>query len=289
MITDIAAEILRREYGARGPVTVHETWGASIVVERDGLLLKANGDRSTVAEAIIARRVRAAGVPAPEIVGEGVVDRLPGGRWLVMRRLPGVGFDASNASPERLDAVTGQVARLLSILATLSAPGWGWVGDDGRGTSSSWREWLRQQVTESAAKLGPRLSADFVTRAHAAIDEDVPERLPGSILNGDLGLSHVLVDPATGAVTGLLDWAAAIIGDPLFDVAIFSMGGPADDPIHAVLQPRMLAAYPGEIDHRRIRLYRMINHLFNACWSVDNDVPSWTPALCRAAENLAST
>ncbi|MFC7620076.1 phosphotransferase family protein [Microlunatus sp. GCM10028923] len=289
MITDIAAEILRQEYGLRGPVTVHETWGASVVVERDGLFLKANGDRSTVAEAVIARRVRAAGVPAPEILGEGVDDRLPGGTWLVMRRLPGIGFDASNASSERLDAVVGQVARLLSILATVSAPGWGWVGDDGRGTSSSWRGWLRQQVTERANKLGDRLSDDFVPIAHAAIDDAVPDRLAGSILNGDLGLSHVLVDPATGAVTGLLDWAAAIIGDPLFDVATFSMGGPADDPIHAVLQPRLLAAYPGEVDHRPVRLYRMINHLSNACWSVDNDVPSWTPALCRAAEDLASS
>ncbi|WP_152363926.1 phosphotransferase family protein [Microlunatus speluncae] len=288
MITDIAGEILRKQFGTRGEIKVHETWGASVVVELDGLLLKANGDRSTVAEAVVARRVRAAGVPAPEIVGEGVDDRLPGGRWLVMRRLPGVGFDASSASPARLDAVVGQVAQLLSILANVTAPGWGWVGDDGRGTAPSWRDWLRQQVTESSMTLDTRLSPDFVSMAHKTIDEAIPDRIQGSILNGDLGLSHVLVDPAAGTVTGLLDWAAAIIGDPLFDVATFSMGGPADDPIHAVLQPRLLAASPGEIDLRRVRIYRMINHLFNACWSVENNVPSWTPALCRAAEDLAS-
>jgi hypothetical protein len=44
----IAAEILRERHGATGAVTVHETWGASIVVEADNLLLKANGDRSTM-------------------------------------------------------------------------------------------------------------------------------------------------------------------------------------------------------------------------------------------------
>jgi hypothetical protein len=67
----IAAEILRERHGVTGPVTVHETWGASIVVEIDNLLLKANGDRSTVAEALVAQRVRDAGVPSlrPELAG----------------------------------------------------------------------------------------------------------------------------------------------------------------------------------------------------------------------------
>ncbi|MEQ7011188.1 hypothetical protein ABN028_33945 [Actinopolymorpha sp. B17G11] len=75
----IAAEILRERHSATGPVTVHETWGASIVVEANNLLLKANGDRSTIAEALVAQRVRAAGVPAPEIVDHGTDPRLPGG------------------------------------------------------------------------------------------------------------------------------------------------------------------------------------------------------------------
>lgn len=67
MDTEVAAEILRERCGVTGPVTVHETWGASVVVEIDGLFLTANGDRSTAAEALVAQRVRAAGVPAPEI------------------------------------------------------------------------------------------------------------------------------------------------------------------------------------------------------------------------------
>lgn len=286
MDTEVAAEILRERHDATGPVTVHETWGASVVVEIDGLFLKANGDRSTTAEALVAQRVRAAGVPAPEIIDSGTDSRLPGGTWIVMPRLPGVGFDASNATPAQIATAIADVARNLTILRDTTLPGWGWVGDDGRGTSPSWADWLHQQITERADRLGDRLPGDFVTSAHRAIDAIAPDLARGSVLNGDLGLSHVLVEPPTGAVTGILDWAAAIIGDPLFDVATFSMGGPADDPIHEVLQPRLLAAYGADPHDPRIGLYRAINHLSNAVWSVDNDMTSWTDDLCRAAVDL---
>lgn len=286
MDTEIAADILRERHGVTGPVTVHETWGASVVVEIDNLFLKANGDRSTIAEALVARQVRAAGVPAPEVIDRGTDTRLPGGTWIVMPRMPGVGFDASNATPAQIDRAVTDVARNLTILRDTTSPGWGCVGDDGRGTSPSWPLWLQQQVTQCASRLGDRFPGGFVTSAHQVIEAIAAEPPQGSILNGDLGLSHVLVDPPTGVVTGILDWAAAIIGDPLYDVATFSMGGPAGDPIQEVLQPRLLDAYGADPHDPRIGLYRAINHLFNAVWSVDNNVTTWTDDLCRAAVEL---
>jgi aminoglycoside phosphotransferase (APT) family kinase protein len=36
----------------------------------------------------------------------------------------------------------------------------------------------------------------------------------------DLGIEHVLVDPATGTVTGVIDWADAAIVDPAFDFGL---------------------------------------------------------------------
>ncbi len=286
METDVAAEILRQRYHLTGPVTVHETWGASVVVEIDCLFLKANGDRSTIAETLVAQRVRAAGVPAPEIIASGSDPRLPGGTWIVMPRMPGVGFDASNASPAQIDRALADVARYLTILRDVTMPGWGWVDDDGRGTSPSWAEWLRGQIGASAGRLGDRLPPDFVTSAYRVIDAVVPDLAVGSVLNGDLGLSHVLVDPPSGTVTGLLDWAAAVIGDPLFDVATFSMGGEAGDPIQGVLRPRLLAAYGADPHDPRIELYRAVNHLSNAVWSVENDVTAWTDDLCDVAVGL---
>jgi aminoglycoside phosphotransferase (APT) family kinase protein len=205
-----------------------------------------------------------------------------------MPRLPGVGFDASNATAAQRDRAIADVARYLAILRDTTLPGWGWVGDDGRGTSSSWADWLHRQVTEKADRLGNRLPRDFVTSAHRMIDAVAPDLTRGSVLNGDLGLAHILVDPPTGMVTGILDWAAAIIGDPLFDIATFSMGGPAGDPIQQVLQPALLAACGADPHDPRIQLYRAIDHLTNAVWSVENDVLSWTDDLCRTARQIVA-
>ena len=42
---------------------------------------------------------------------------------------------------------------------------------------------------------------------------------PGTVrlLHGDLSAEHILIDPATGRVTGLIDWADACLGDPAYD------------------------------------------------------------------------
>jgi aminoglycoside phosphotransferase (APT) family kinase protein len=284
-VHELAAEILRERHGATGSVTVHETWGASIVVETDNLLLKANGDRSTVAETFVARRVRAAGVPAPEIVDHSTDVRLPGGRWIVMPRLPGVGFAPREATEAHMTTTIEDVAHHLTTLRNVHLPGWGWVGDDGHGLSDSWAAWLHQSFDEAIAQLRDRLPASFAAAAHQAVDA-TPEPRQGSILHGDLALSHILVDPATGHVTGILDWAEAIIGDPLYDVATFSMGGPAGDPIYDVLQPRMVEAYGADPHDPRIQLYRALNHVNNACWSIANGLTPWTDGLCRAATRL---
>lgn len=282
----VAAGILRERYGVTGPATVHETWGASVVVEIDGLFLKANGDRSTTAEALVAQWVRDAGVPAPEIIASGADSRLPGGTWIVMPRMPGTAMDPGTATPAQTATTIADVARHLKTLGETTLPGWGRIGDDGRGTSPSWPQWLRDRVADRAGVLGDRLPEGFLTSAFQAIDALAPEPECGAVLQADLGPAHILVDPPSGTVTGILDWADAVIGDPLFDIATFAMGGPAGDPIQALLQPQLLVACGADPADPRIALYRAVDHLGNAAWSVENDVSSWTDDLCRAAADL---
>jgi aminoglycoside phosphotransferase (APT) family kinase protein len=46
--------------------------------------------------------------------------------------------------------------------------------------------------------------------------------------HNDLGIEHVLVDPATGAVTGIIDWSDAALTDPAYDVGLLHRDlGPA--------------------------------------------------------------
>jgi aminoglycoside phosphotransferase (APT) family kinase protein len=79
------------------------------------------------------------------------------------------------------------------------------------------------------------------------------EGRPMRLLHGDPGTHNIAIDRAGGTVTALLDWEDALVGDPLFDVAMWStfhpprrlpgfMAGyglekPADD------EQRLIAAY----------------------------------------------
>ena len=38
--------------------------------------------------------------------------------------------------------------------------------------------------------------------------------------HNDLGIEHVLVEPRTGAVTGIIDWSDAAMVDPAYDVGL---------------------------------------------------------------------
>jgi aminoglycoside 2''-phosphotransferase len=48
------------------------------------------------------------------------------------------------------------------------------------------------------------------------------------IVHGDLGAEHLLVDPSTGALTGVIDFGDAWLGDPAGDFASIFAGGIAD-------------------------------------------------------------
>jgi hypothetical protein len=54
------------------------------------------------------------------------------------------------------------------------------------------------------------------------------------------------------------------------------------------LQPRLIAAYGAGADDTPdpIRLYRALNHLNGAVWSIANDLTGWTDDLCRVATQL---
>ncbi len=45
---------------------------------------------------------------------------------------------------------------------------------------------------------------------------------PMRLLHGDLGIHNICYDPARKRVTALLDWEDSLVGDPLFDVAMWS-------------------------------------------------------------------
>ncbi|GAA0957974.1 aminoglycoside phosphotransferase family protein [Actinocorallia libanotica] len=80
--------------------------------------------------------------------------------------------------------------------------------------------WLREAAETYEA------IADHVPKAHrpavaAFLEEAAPSGgNPLVFSHNDLGIEHVLVDPATREVTGVIDWSDAAITDPAYDFGL---------------------------------------------------------------------
>jgi aminoglycoside phosphotransferase (APT) family kinase protein len=54
------------------------------------------------------------------------------------------------------------------------------------------------------------------------LSDEAPAPFRGSprLVHNDLYLEHVLIDPRSGSVCGVIDWSDAVIGDPALDFAV---------------------------------------------------------------------
>jgi aminoglycoside phosphotransferase (APT) family kinase protein len=108
-------------------------------------------------------------------------------------------------------------------------------------------EW-RREARETYAAVSQHIPSAYRRRVEAFL-ETPPPREPDTLAfsHNDLGIEHVLVDPLTGAVTGVVDWSDAAIVDPAFDFGL----------IHRDLGPAALeaalAAYGEVPDGLRVR------------------------------------
>jgi aminoglycoside 2''-phosphotransferase len=78
----------------------------------------------------------------------------------------------------------------------------------------------------------PRQLAGLLTASEVAhLDElfahyertHQPSKAPRALLHSDLKPDHVLHDPASGQLTGVLDWGDVSLGDPDFDLAVIGI------------------------------------------------------------------
>jgi aminoglycoside phosphotransferase (APT) family kinase protein len=103
-----------------------------------------------------------------------------------------------------------------------------------------------------------------------------------------LGDTEIFVDENL-EVTAIVDWADAVVGDPLYDFARFVAGGPAADPRPARMRPEVmrLYAHPLVDGDRCYALYQAHNAIRNAAWSAVH-APEWVNDLVDFAAAEAS-
>ncbi|SDJ16035.1 Predicted kinase, aminoglycoside phosphotransferase (APT) family [Actinokineospora alba] len=94
-------------------------------------------------------------------------------------------------------------------------------------------QWLAEAHESYAAVEVPR---EYRRSIERFLDAEPPTRTEPSVFShNDLGIEHVLVDPATGDVTGIIDWTDAALCDPAYDHGLIyrDLGVLIDGPLAA--------------------------------------------------------
>lgn len=297
--TAAAAEIITRESGPLQATDRFHTWGPTIVlgaqpVTGPPVVLKASALQNVAIEAATCERATNAGVPAPEVVAQGTDQRLPGSRWFLMRRVPGRRWNEVTFDRQGDLAVLEQLAACFRALHAVRLPGYGPLTEGGVGDRATWTECLADGFHASADPLIARghLTAEFHELVDDVIDAMAPvlATRPGALIHGDLGDGEIYVDPYTAKIGGLVDWGAAVVGDPLYEFARFVAGGPIDDPRPEAYRPALLDFYGdprgiGKLEEALLHLYDAYNAIENANWSLVEGY-DWMDSLCAKGIGL---
>jgi aminoglycoside 2''-phosphotransferase len=95
------------------------------------------------------------------------------------------------------------------------------------------------------------------------LQDERHSKLPQAIVHGDLGGSNILIDPHTGALTGVIDFSSTHLDDPAVDLAAASTIG-------SEFLTRMATSYPLiATASTRIRFYRGTFALQEALFGVE--------------------
>jgi len=165
-------------------------------------------------------------VPAPEYVW---MDGDPP-YFMGYRLIPGEQLRASRMP----DSSRGRYSSSLAVFLTqLQGVPLGEVGDLlPRYTGGDWRSLYMGLMEKVEGLVAPRLPPEAASRLLEDFDGYLEEptnfRFSPRLIHRDLSSDHILHDPATGNLTGVIDWGDACAGDPAFDLTgLLADYGPA--------------------------------------------------------------
>jgi aminoglycoside phosphotransferase (APT) family kinase protein len=247
----------------------------NIAFERDGMVVRTRrADPASVAREAELLRLVAAVSPLPVPVPVEVDPAL--GR-MTYRKLPGVPLldlplpdlalpDLPLRATEAVGAELGRFLAALHAVPVERVAGLVEVDD------TAPAEWL-----DEAAAAWPVVAAHLPA---SFLPARPPGAAPGFVFSHmDLGIEHVLVDPATGAVTGIIDWTDAAVGDPAYDLGLIlrDLGPAALDAALAALGRDDAALRDRAVFHARCALVE------DLAYGLANDRPGYVRKSVAAA------
>jgi aminoglycoside 2''-phosphotransferase len=137
--------------------------------------------------------------------------------------------------------------------------------------ASDWRELWAGLEEEIRAALFPHLPAaaqeQIVACFAAFLDDPSNFAFTPTIIHGDFGTGNLLWETSSGAVTAVIDFASATLGDPALDVAALLTYGEAFVRQGFAAYPAMEAMFP------RARFYLSTFPLQEALYGIEHDDP----------------
>jgi aminoglycoside phosphotransferase (APT) family kinase protein len=170
------------------------------------------------------------------------------------RPLGTLGASASAAAPPAAWTAAGALARRVHD-ASPPAGLRSWFALEGLASwIDSMRDWLLQETC-----IAPGLVSARAAFAHEHLDHRAVELV---FTHGDLQAEHVLVGDH-GTIAGVIDWGDAGLGDPLYDLAVLTVG-------HGEHLDDVLVGYGEDVDRDVISAYWTLRRLGAVRWMTEH-------------------
>ena len=164
------------------------------------------------AEVWASDQARSVGIPVPAILMVHIDDPA----YLISEAVPG-----KPSGPSATAAIT-TAGQHLRDLHAITGSGYGFLAED---LLPTWPAFLTRSIAnlDDLTEIVPTRLADSLRRQLPPAIAQLPSTRP-ALLHGDLHPRHLYADDET--LTAIIDWSDATYGDPLYDLARFTISGP---------------------------------------------------------------